>query len=712
MKIKSAWLLIIVIVLLYSCKFISDMGDDEAPVISIDYPVNEKKYRPGSLAIQGKASDNGKVAKIEVSINNGAYSLATGTTEWVYVFDASLLAEGAHSIIAKSTDNSGNTNTTEAVFNIDKTTPIADLSGAPQNRTNAANINITVGGNSITAYRYSLDGADWTGEFSAGIPITASGLLDGLHNLKVIGKNSVGNWQEGFAPTVFEWTIDTVQPVAALSALTNPSSSRSINATVSGSDVVSYMYNLDGTGWSGEIITGTAITASGLSDGQHTLQVVGKDSAGNWQNTGNPTSQAWTVDIVYDLPICITSDSKFNSKIIQTSTGTIIIWANGSYDLYGQKIDDSGNILWGANGKLLCSGALASHYPPEIVETSDGIVMVWDATKSKICRIYAQKIDNNGNFQWEAGGKQICSTRYQSTPKIVNTSSGFIVLWKDSRNIDLGGSSNSSDIYGQKIDNSGNLLWGASGKAISNTALVEGNPAIFNTSLGIIITWYTGTNNIRNIIAQKIDENGNFLWTSNKIIASNSNAMSIPEILDISSGLIFTWFTLGSSDSNIYAQKIDNSNNVLWGSGKPICTDPGNQTTPQIVETNTGIIIAWTDGDIYSRKIDENGNFLWPSSKPICTASASQSSIQVVNTDSGTVFVWSDGRNGIGNSHIYAQKMDSDDNFLWTENGKSIRTGKLFAPKAISSTYGAIIIWFDTNSNYDIYVRKINSLGD
>ena len=108
--------------------------------------------------------------------------------------------------------------------------------------------------------------------------------------------------------------------------------------TIVGRDVVSYKYILDSAdkltqGSSAtESPVSTPITLAGLSDGTHQLQVIGKDSAGNWQSAA--TVASWTVDTtlpatgisptpgLYNAPLSVTlSNSKSSSAVYYTLDG-------------------------------------------------------------------------------------------------------------------------------------------------------------------------------------------------------------------------------------------------------------------------------------------------------------------------------------------------------------------------------------------------------
>lgn len=110
---------------------------------------------------------------------------------------------------------------------------------------------------------------------------------------------------------------DITAPIATLSGKpNNPTNSTSASITVGGAEVVYYKYKLDGGIFGAETAIAAPITLSSLSDGSHTISVIGRDQAGNWQAQGLATSHTWTVDTgVPNAPIIthIATDEKINN---------------------------------------------------------------------------------------------------------------------------------------------------------------------------------------------------------------------------------------------------------------------------------------------------------------------------------------------------------------------------------------------------------------
>ncbi|RII30001.1 MAG: hypothetical protein CXR30_09400 [Geobacter sp.] len=141
---------------------------------------------------------------------------------------------------------------------------------------------------------YTLDNKTPT---TSSAKYTSAKAISANTTLKYIGVDASGN-QESVRQE--NYVFDKIAPTAVLfqtPALTTNSASASV--IVGGTDIVSYKYQLDGvptditTATETPIATPIALTA--LLDGGHILNVIGKDSAGNWQDGKKPTGWSWTV---------------------------------------------------------------------------------------------------------------------------------------------------------------------------------------------------------------------------------------------------------------------------------------------------------------------------------------------------------------------------------------------------------------------------------
>ncbi|MDO8462940.1 MAG: S8 family serine peptidase [bacterium] len=268
-----------------------------AEVESVATPTNDATP---SLTVQVEADATWEVLRGETVLANG-----TGTGE-AQTAQLATLTDGIYTLTLTATDAAGNAGSIAlSEFVVDTASPTGlSLNGVPDALTNATSVTITVvAGNDLVAYRSAFDGSDFGAETPVATPITLNDLEDGAHTLRVIGKDAAGNWMPEGIAVAATWTVDTVPPIAALSDLPfaeTPATTATI--TVGGEDVVAYRAALDGGAFGDETPVADLLTLTDLSDATHTLAVIGRDAAGNWQAEDAATTFAWLVDRSLAVP--------------------------------------------------------------------------------------------------------------------------------------------------------------------------------------------------------------------------------------------------------------------------------------------------------------------------------------------------------------------------------------------------------------------------
>jgi len=435
--------------------------------------------------------------------------------------------------------------------------------------------------------------------------------------------------------------------------------------------------------------------------------------------------------------IVVSSAPGFQSepKIISDgSGGAIMVWKdkrNGNDDIYAQRIDKDGNILWAVDGSTICSADDHQGNPQIISDGLGSFIIVWqDRRNSGEYDIYAQKVDKDGNIKWAENGIVVSSASGdQYYPQIISDGSGgAIIVWEDYRN-----HADYADIYAQRIDRDGNILWAVDGSTICSTDDCQGNPQIISDgSGGAIIVWEDYRNDpgsgYTDIYAQRIDKDGNILWAvDGSTICSLENSDQYgPKITsDGCGGAIVIWQDERNGNSDIYAQRIDSNGELQWSEDIPICSAENLQSVLQILSDGLGcFIIVWQDDrngvgnrDIYAQKIDAYGKIKWAKDGVvICSAPYDQDSPQIISDGlGGAIITWADYRGGgWPNGDIYAQRINKDGNVLWEVNGSTICSaeGNQYSPTIASDGCGgAIVVWEDhrNDDNGDIYAQRISN---
>jgi hypothetical protein len=364
----------------------------------------------------------------------------------------------------------------------------------------------------------------------------------------------------------------------------------------------------------------------------------------------------WTL---YGLNICNSANAQKNSTIVEAGNGSAIItWEDrraGNHDIYAQKIDSSGNVLWTTNGVAICNKTTSQQSPKIVSDNAGGAIIVWEDSLNFYWDIYAQRINATGALVWPAGGVAVCSSpNIQTNPRIeADGLGGAIITWQDKRNnVDY-------DIYAQKLDASGAAQWTADGVVICNAINTQNNPRIEpDGANGAIIGWADKRNAIdNNVFAQRINASGAVQWAANGISVCNaSNNQSAIDMKYIgSTGVVFCWKDERSGLNEIYTQLVSLSGNDQLVSNGIRLSAALKSLSPNVVSDGAGgAIVAWQDSttlgswDITSQKLNSSGAIQWQSGGVVvCDANDNQEyASQISDGNGGAIYAWEDRRNG------------------------------------------------------------------
>jgi predicted lipoprotein with Yx(FWY)xxD motif len=435
------------------------------------------------------------------------------------------------------------------------------------------------------------------------------------------------------------------------------------------------------------------------------------------QSPGNPVSTA----VNNQISPMMTTDG---------SGGTIITWQDkrsGKNEIYAQRMNSDGNAVWTTNGVAICTAD--SNYNPIIVsDGSGGAIIAWQSYRgSATADIYAQRVNSSGAVQWTTNGVPVCVVVFeQDTLAMISDGlGGAILTWQDYRS-----NNGFADIYAQRVNSSGAMLWTANGVTINNQAAAQRGPKLVSDGNGgAFITWYDNRAGNYDIYTQRVGSAGAVQWTTNGVATCTMATDQLkPDICsDGAGGVIIVWYDYRSStDFNIYAQRLGAGGAIVWAVDGVVMNNnvAYAQIDPKIVSDGmSGAIISWTDyrtgttADIYAQRVNSTGAVQWTATGVIiCTSAGDQIQSQLVSDgNNGAYITWEDHRNA-GNSDIYAQRIASNAAINWAATGYAICTvgNDQLSPVIVSNgNLGAIVAWQDYRSgnNFDIYEVGFNTSG-
>ncbi len=383
-------------------------------------------------------------------------------------------------------------------------------------------------------------------------------------------------------------------------------------------------------------------------------------------------SLGYNVWAAQGIGVCTTAADQANPSTVEDGNGGVIIaWddsINGDRDIYAQKLDSSGNPQWAINGVPIVVKANKQKNVKIISDGAGGAIAVWEDSLAGYWDIYAQRISTNGVIMWTATGVPVCTAimNQKNARLVADGSGGAFIVWQDKRGgVDY-------DIYAQHLAASGASLWAIDGVPVCSVIDKQTDPKIVSDKLGgVIITWPDKRSGLGyDVYAQRINSSGAMLWLVNgvAVCTADSSQTSIDITSDNVSGAILTWRDKRNGlYHDIYAQKINMTGTIAWPlNGVKISITALSQTSPNICgDGSGGAIITWQDStvgnwDILSQRINTSGNVLWTvGGNIVSNANNTQTNPKNISDGKGgCIYVWQDFRNGIDDD-IYAQHFSA-----------------------------------------------------
>jgi FlgD Ig-like domain len=380
---------------------------------------------------------------------------------------------------------------------------------------------------------------------------------------------------------------------------------------------------------------------------------------------------------------------------------------------------------WTTNGIPLVSASGQQLYPVSITDGTSGVIVAWQDRRAGNFDIYAQRITDTGFPQWPTNGVALCTAAgNQSSPQIVSDGAGgAIVTWYDRRN------GTDDNIYVQRISPAGVPMWKTDGVAVCTATDDQTDPRIAPDGLGgAIIAWNDNRSTIDyDTYVQRVDGTGAVQYAANGVVAcaAAGNQFLTALVPNSTGAVIAIWYDdRNGTDSDIYAQRVNVLGGISWAAGGvPLCSAAGDQDSPSAVSDGSGgAIVTWEDlrdgftYDVYAQRIYAGGTVAWAANGVAVCAATDDQSFPVIASDAsgGAIVSWHDMRNGV-DANIYAQRLNGAGAGQWTANGVALCTAASGQdnPTMVADGFGgAIMTWNDArNGNPDVYAQRVNASG-
>ncbi len=249
--------------------------------------------------------------------------------------------------------------------------------------------------------------------------------------------------------------------------------------------------------------------------------------------------------------------------------------------LFAQRIDYQGKLSWGQGVLLYATPEGTYAESPQIADDgSGGAVFVWHqvpngkieggSLAALMMDVLAQKVNASGKILWQPNGvplgiSQAAERALAIGPlPISDGAGGTIIVWRDMRNA----KGNTANLYAQRIDTEGNVMWQPGGVNVSIDA-TNPNHMIISGDTGGAIVSYLYSEPRKDLHVQKLGVDGNTVWPENGILVVGGDCAGYSIASDGQGGVITGWGVGKSmfSSEKAYVQRVSADGELLWGEG-------------------------------------------------------------------------------------------------------------------------------------------------
>jgi hypothetical protein len=416
----------------------------------------------------------------------------------------------------------------------------------------------------------------------------------------------------------------------------------------------------------------------------------------------------------HGVAVCDTPGSGAISKLPEVTSdgsgGAYVVWRDGrngvDYDVYAQRVDNSGVIRWLHNGiPIAALPGGGQDYPMVCYDGVGGMLTAWEDSRPTLndTYVFAQRVDSSGNQLWQTNGVKISDASGGFVRMAADLTGGVVVGWTSYSGI------GESNPFVQRLDGLGQRAWGDSGVCLSTRSgeLSLGEMAVTGDgSGGAIAAWIEGSSTY----AQRVDSSGKIRWQANGVSLSGNaqyDRFATGAVSDMQGGAFVTWTLI--PNAGVYLQHISGSGQVLWADTGLYVSYGG--TAGNIVSDSAGGAIILTGYAVGSHIVDRlyrvraNGTHHWVGGAPYTQEAISE--VSLASDGNGGAFVAMTKSGG----RVNAQWIDSSGTVRYDSNGvvmSNVGGGKEQPRIATAGVGEAIGVWNLDGAGYtSVYAAKV-----
>ena len=425
-----------------------------------------------------------------------------------------------------------------------------------------------------------------------------------------------------------------------------------------------------------------------------------------------------------DEGICVvqdTSNQKLASIIPDNMGGIYISWINEidnneEKDIGIQYVDLNGRIRWDQKGVVVTQAKGTQTRPVLSLEPGKSVICIWeDYRNQRQWQLFGQKVNNNGVLEWEKDGLLLLPERpfNQKKPTVVGDGyGGFMCVYEAS-----GLHTDATDLHFVRISRIGTVVFET---VVCNFSDNQLNPILFKFGSYVYLFWEDFRKGNADLYWQKMDlYTGKPVWsTEGQALCTSPGEQKKALVSEGSSGSLWVvWHDFRLNNSQIFAQQV-NTDGKIFGepNGFKVGSIPEDADITITPDNQGGIWVGTLNGEITQLRVTEERTIqttLTNAHQRVIKAQIAQLSV-ISGQENDYYVAWQDFRVGEKNPDIYLQRIDFQGKPLWKEPlAVCTAPGEQSRPVMFAKQGAVFIVWVDrrTGKDENLYLQKVDSAG-
>ena len=427
-----------------------------------------------------------------------------------------------------------------------------------------------------------------------------------------------------------------------------------------------------------------------------------------WQENGIPIRQG--VHIEWQRTLCPGEPGNM-----------IFVWSDtryGSRNIFAQKVDSTGSLLWGTGGAAVTNLPGRQEDPVAITDGDGGAFIAWvDYRFDEEGDIFIQHINNQGNIMMDNNGEALARVdgRHLTINMCTDSLGGVFVAWQDKRNF------LDDDIYGTHVSSSYEIIAPSSGVSIIQMNGNQGAKSLeyAGNNEATIIWSDTRSGSGNDIYCQKINMNMEKIFAEEGLeVSATSDLETTPRTTYMKNDTSFIIWQAGTENTEIYFNLLT-SDGLVYTEPAQLCNYNSSKASPRVKRNQLGqVFVQWTDyrnnpteGSHFYQKISTGGNISWDENGIQLDSEGDDRHARFSAGGNGELFIYWE-RGTFPNVDIMYQAIQSDGTLLLdSAQFVSNASGYQSMPNTITdNSNGSFVIFADeSNGSIDLKVQRMNS---